>query len=440
MSELPKVKLKIVRRSSHPWIFQKMVEKPAVKPPNGCIVDIHDRDGTWCGRGIWNGHSRIALRVLTTKPAEAIDEAFFAAKIEAAIRLRRDLLQLDKVTDAYRVIHSEGDGLSGLVVDRFGSVIVIEYFSSGMHKHRDLIREILGRHYPNSTFYWFAEEHVGKQESFDCWPPAVPEPTTITENGVKFRVAPGSKHKTGFFVDQRENRQYLSTFCRDRTVLDLCCNSGGFSVYAKTVGGAGEVTGVDLDESVIAVAKANAALNNARIRYVQGDLFTWLRDILPSGQRFDTVVLDPAKMTRDRDALDLAMKKYLDMNRLAIQAVKPGGMFLTCSCTGLVSEEMFMEMLRRAAWQAGKTLRILRVSGAGGDHPSLVHVPESRYLKAVFAQVDDEPHDYVPQREREALPPQDNTDDDDSPTPAHDRPAGRRFDNRDRGRQGPRQR
>jgi 23S rRNA (cytosine1962-C5)-methyltransferase len=170
-------------------------------------------------------------------------------------------------------------------------------------------------------------------------------------------------------------------------VLDLCCNSGGFAVYAKALGGADDVVGVDLDEQALALARQNMALNQVRIRFVQADLFPWLRDTIAAGQRFDVVVLDPAKQTRDREEVDYALKRYLDMNRLALQAVAPGGLFLTCSCTGLVGEGDFLETLRRAAWQAGRTVQVLRVSGAGPDHPYLLHVPEGRYLKAVFCRV-----------------------------------------------------
>src|SRR5205823_1125576 len=177
-------------------------------------------------------------------------------------------------------------------------------------------------------------------------------------------------------------------FCTGRRVLDLCCNSGGFSVYAKALGGASEVVGVDLDEQALAMARQNAGLNQAQVRFVQADLFAWLRDVLPTGNRFDVVVLDPAKMTRDREAVDQALKKYLDMNRLALQAVAPGGIFLTCSCTGLVSEETFLDTLRRAAWQAGRAVQVIKIAGAGGDHPFLAHVQEGRYLKAVFCRVE----------------------------------------------------
>ena len=384
---LPQVRLKIERRSSHPWIFQKMVEKPAQRLPPGSVVDILDRGGQWVGRGFYNGHSRIALRVLTADPNEAIDEGFFTRRLGQAVELRRTLLGLDKVTNAYRLVHSEGDVLSGLVADRFGGTIVLEFFAAGMFRFRETIEEALATHYPESRFCWFAEEHVQKQESFDCHPPEPPPPEVIVEHGVRFRIAPGGKHKTGFFADQRDNRKELASFCTGKRVLDICCNTGGFAVYAKTLGQADEVIGIDLDESAIALAKQNANLNQARIRLVQADLFAWLRDILPTGQRFDVVVVDPSKQTRDREELDYALKRYLDMNRLALQAVAAGGIFLSCSCTGLVSEEAFLDTLRRAAWQAGRVVQVLKVAGAAADHPYLVHVPEGRYLKAVFCRV-----------------------------------------------------
>ena len=385
---LPAVTLKIERRSNHPWIFQKMVEKPAARPKPGAVVDVYDRDGAWTARGFYNGHSRIALRVLTQDPDEAIDDAFFARRIDRAVSLRRDTLKLDAVTDAYRLVHSEGDGLSGLVVDRFADTLVTEYFSAGMFRQRDVIRRALERHFPGAQHYAFAEAHVQKQESFDFSTPPSPKPTVITEHGVKFHAAPGTKHKTGFFADQRDNRRKLAAYCAGARVLDICCNSGGFALYAKTVGGAEEVVGIDLDEEILGIAEANAKLNRAKVRFVQADLFHWLRDLAVSKRElFDVVVLDPAKMTRDREQVIPALKKYLDMNKLALAAVKPGGVFLTCSCTGLVGEAEFLDMLRRAAFYSNREVQVIEVSGAGPDHPWLAHVPESRYLKAAFCRV-----------------------------------------------------
>lgn len=385
---LPVIQLKIERRSNHPWIFQKMVEKPVAKPKPGSLVDIVDNTGVWVGRGFYNGHSRIALRVLTADPDEAIDEAWFARKIGAAVALRRDLLKLDETTDAWRVVHSEGDGISGLVVDRYGDLLVVEFFSAGPFRYREWIYAALSKEFPGCRFYSFAEEHVQKQESFDFRAPPAPEPSVITEHGLKFRASPGSGHKTGFFADQRDNREYLTRFTEGKRVLDICCNSGGFAIYAKARGGAEEVVGIDLDEEILAIAEKNARLNNAKVKFVQADLFPYLRDAQQRGDQYDVVILDPAKLTRDRDQVIAALKKYNDMNKLAMQVVKPGGILLTCSCTGLVSEDEFLDMIRRAAFYAGRTVQILKVAGAGADHPVMAHVKESRYLKAVFCRVD----------------------------------------------------
>jgi len=386
-TELPIVYLKIERKSTHPWIFQKMVEKPEVKPRPGTIVDIVDSTNHWVGRGFYNGHSRIALRVLTEDYDEAVDQAFFTRKVKEAVAMRRELLHLDDISDAWRVIHSEGDGLSGLVVDRYGDLLVVEFFSAGAFRYREWIYQALREAFPGCRFYSFAVENVQKQESFDFNSADAPEPSIITEHGLKFNASPGSGHKTGFFADQRDNREYLSTLCKDKTVLDICCNSGGFAIYAKARGGASEVTGIDLDEEILEIARKNAYLNDAKVKFVQSDLFPYLRDAAERGDQWDVVILDPAKLTRDREQVIGALKKYNDMNKLAMSVVKPGGILLSCSCTGLVSEEDFLDMIRRAAFFAGRRAQILKVSGAGADHPYMAHVKESRYLKAVFCRI-----------------------------------------------------
>ena len=383
---IPTVHLKNAWKSSHPWIFQRLVAKPEQRPKPGSIVDVIGVDGDLIGRGFYNGHSRIALRMLDSDPNAVIDADWFARKIAAAVSLRRDLLRLDEVSDAWRVFHSEGDGISGLVIDRYADLLVLEFFSAGAFRHREWIQAALREQFPGCRFYMFADEHVQKQESFDFRGTEPVQPSVITEYGVKFRADPAGAHKTGFFADQRENRQWLSQQVEGKRVLDLCCNTGGFAVYAA-VRGASEVVGVDIDEAVIDIAKGNAKLNGVRPRFVQADIFPWLRDAGNAGEQYDVVILDPAKMTRDREQVIPALKKYLDMNKLAMSVVKPGGLFATFSCTGLVSEEQFLDMLRRAAFYSNRTVQVLKVAGAGPDHPWLAQVQESRYLKAVFCRV-----------------------------------------------------
>jgi 23S rRNA (cytosine1962-C5)-methyltransferase len=208
-------------RSTHPWIFQKLVEKPAQKPKPGAVVDVVGVDGEWIGRGFYNGHSRIALRMVENEPDALIDADWFMRRIGAAVDLRRNVLGLDAVSDAWRVVHSEGDDLSGLVVDRYGDLLVVEFFSAGMFRHREWIYDALRAHFP-AAVPRFAEEHVQKQESFDFHGNTTTEPAIITEHGIKFRADPAGAHKTGFFADQRENREWLSSRCgqaRARPVL-----------------------------------------------------------------------------------------------------------------------------------------------------------------------------------------------------------------------------
>ena len=386
-SALPTIRLKSERTPGHPWVWSAQVHKPEERIPPGSVVDVVDAKNRFVGRGFWNGHARIALRLLTANPAETIDADWIAARIARAVKLRRELLQLDKATDAWRVIHSEGDGLSGLIVDRYADILVVEYFAAGMWKFRDAIRDALLAHFPGARLYGFAETHVQKQESFDCRASEPPAPVAVHEHGLAFHAAPGAGHKTGFFADQRDNRRRFAELAHDRRVLDLCCNAGGFAVHAMAAG-AREATGVDMDAGILDIARANAAANDVAVNFQQADIFDWLRAAVARGDKYDAVILDPAKLTRDRNKVFDALKKYFAMNRLALDVIPPGGLLLTCSCTGLVSEADFLEMLRRVAINAGREIQILDVRGAGADHPVRADVPESRYLKAVFCRVE----------------------------------------------------
>ena len=387
MTDLPVIRLKSDRTPGHPWVWSAQVNKPESRIPPGSVVNVVDAKNRFVGRGFWNGHARIALRMLTVNADESIDADWIATRIERAVMLRRQLLKLDGITDAWRVVHSEGDGLSGLIVDRYNDILVIEYFAAGMWKFRDAIHAALLHQFPGARLYWFAESHVQKQESFDCRAMEAPVPVEVHEHGLRFHAAPGYGHKTGFFADQRENRQRFAELARGRRVLDLCCNAGGFAVHAAAIG-AREAIGVDMDPGILEIARANASANNVEVRFEQADIFDWLRQAVARGERYDAVILDPAKLTRDRTKVMDALKKYFAMNRLALDVIPPGGLLLTCSCTGLVSEADFLEMLRRVALNAGREIQILETRGAGADHPVRADVPESRYLKAVFCRID----------------------------------------------------
>jgi 23S rRNA (cytosine1962-C5)-methyltransferase len=383
-SPLPKIRVNTQRRNSHPWFSWKEVDKPELTVKNGSVVDIEDKRGQWLGRGFYNGHARVRLRVLTRDPRERVDAAFFEARLRAAFDWRRSLglIDNDEITSACRLVHSEGDDLSGLIVDRYGSVIALQFFSNGMFRFRKEIEAALAALVPDAQFYLFSEKHIQKQESFDVREmPAID--VVIRENGLKFKLEVGSKHKTGFFLDQRENRKSLAKLCRDKSLLDLCAHTGGFSVAAAKKGAKG-VQAVDLDPLAVEMAMQNASLNNVKLAATAADLFEWLPQ---NSKTYDVVVLDPPRQTRSEHGIDDALKRYFAMNRLALKGVKPGGIFLTCSCSGRISEKDFVELLREAASESKRRLQIFNLSGAAPDHPFMVDAPESRYLKAVWARV-----------------------------------------------------
>lgn len=386
-SGLPTVRLKKTTRLSHPWVFARGIEKPETRIPPGSVADLVQPDGSFAARGFYNHHSRIGFRILTQNPTEQIDGDFVRRRLLQAVEWRRHLGLFNEEKAVMRLVHGEGDGLSGLVVDLYDNVIAIEWFSAGMFRLRDVIRRTLADLFPGAAFYWFAEKRIQKQESFDCWDMPPPAPVTVHENSLKFRVDIGSMHKTGYFADQRDNRLLLTSHTKGKSVLDLCCHSGGFSVYSKTLGNARKVVGVDLDPLALDVARANATLNHADITFEQADVYEWLKNAIARKERFDVVILDPAKQTRSQEGVDGALAQYVAMNRLAMEVVSEGGILLTCSCSGLVTEDQFQDTIRRAASHAGKNAQIFRLSGAAPDHPWLADVPESRYLKAIWARV-----------------------------------------------------
>lgn len=368
---------------------------PAAK--SGDIVNVYDKSGVLFGRGIYNAKSMIALRMLVHDDRQ-IDEGFWRPALQAAIDLRRRHA-LDTVTDAYRLVHSEGDGLSGLILERYADVLVFEFFSLGMFQRVEMLAniagDILGKPISldrpdvisgNWRVAVRVDENVERQEGFRS-PPTKDsslEDVIIREHGVRYRVNVVSGHKTGFFCDQRDNRLKLARLARDASVLDLCSYTGGFGLAAKTIGGAKEVACVDLDEAAIEIAKANANLNQVRITCIHSDVFPYLRQMIANTRRFDVVVLDPPKFALSRDAFDDAIAKYFDMNQLAMQTVSAGGIYVTCSCSGLVSAEVFFHTIQRAAKRAQVRLQMFDRTGAGPDHPVMLNCPESEYLKVLW--------------------------------------------------------
>ena len=379
----PTVRLRVGGARGHLHFYRKMVRTPDAPIDPGTLVDVLDRDGSFVGRAFYNPRSNIALRLLTTDPAQPAGEDFFRARLRDAVSFRHDLLKLPAVTDAYRVCHSEGDGLSGLVVDRLGTVLSIEIFSRGFFKILDRVRAWLLELYPGSRFCVRADATAAELEGFRPPPAETPEGVVVREHGVGYRVDFVHGHKTGFFCDQRDNRLEVARMAAGRDVLDLCSYSGGFALSAAKAG-ARRVVGVDLDEKALDLARQNARLNKVKVDFLHADLFNYLRQ---SKEKFGLVVLDPPKLARDVEDLPKARRTYHDMNGMAMKAVEPGGLLLSCSCSGRISEEEFLGILRAAAQTVGRTLQIYRVTGAGPDHPVSSLYPEGRYLKAVFSRV-----------------------------------------------------
>ncbi len=374
--------------SFSPAIYSGMIAavSPAIKP--GSAVTVYDRNGQVFGGGIFNKNARVPLRVHHHTPAP-LDDAWFLSAIQRAISLRRELLQLDATTEAYRVINSDGDGLSGLIIDRYGDVLLIEVHTLGIWQRLEAWLPMLHAALGTTRHLLRADPEIARMEGFRVPEQPAIKSVRIREHGLRFEVNFADGHKTGHFCDQRENRLLLSKMVQGQRVLDLCCCTGGFSLAAKHLGQAASVTAVDLDEKAIAQAKQNANLNQCRtIDWVHTDAFTYARTMIRNGTTWDTVILDPPKLVHSRDdELDDGRRRYEDLNGLSIQLVKPGGLFVTCSCSGLLSTEEFERIVTKAAHRNKRRLQFIHHSGPGGDHPVMSNCPEGRYLKVLWARV-----------------------------------------------------
>lgn len=381
----------------HPFLYARMIDRADPSAQPGDLVTVFDKHGQVFGHALYNPRSQIALRMLRYGP-DPIDAGFWRERLGQAFALRRQMLRLDDFTDAYRLAHAEGDGLSGLVIERYADHVVFELFSLGMYRRAEelaaLVTELLGPPpaspgRPGWKVVIRADDRAQQLEGFRHAPrPAEGPPRVVVrENGVRFRVDVVAGHKTGFFCDQRDNRAALARLARDACVLDLCCYSGGFGLMCRCIGGAREVTSVDLDETALALARDNADLNQVRIEHVHADAFVYLRQMIARGRRYELVVLDPPKLIPTREAVREGRQRYLDLNKLALQVVRPGGVLLTCSCSGLMQRDDFLDMLRQAARISGRTITLFNFTGAAPDHPVAPDCPETSYLKAAWLRV-----------------------------------------------------
>lgn len=395
---LPQIVLKPRRAQPffgrHPWVFSGAVARIGGAPAAGDEVALVNEHGEFIARGLFNRKSNIQVRLYSWNESEPLDEAFWRARLASAIRLRRDVLGWCGPQMACRLVFSEADGLSGLIVDRYDDWLLLQFTSHALATRRDLIVRLLDEELHPAGIWLRTEKGIREAEGLEIADGLLagrepPRPISIVEHDLKYSIDVVEGQKTGFFLDQRENREAFVRFVRGGRVLDVCCYSGGFSLNAARHGAACEVLAVDVSEAALNLARTNAELNGLSgcIRFEKSDAFKKLEGLRDARERFDVVVLDPPKLARHARGVDEALRGYHSLNRLAMEVLTEGGTLVTCSCTGHVSREMFVEMLAQAASSAGRSVQILEARGPAPDHPVSLHCLETNYLKCYICRV-----------------------------------------------------
>ncbi len=377
----------------HPWVLESAISKTRGTPADGDVVDLVTHDGLYIARGLWNASSKIRVRLYAFDAAIKLDESLWRSRLESAVALRKSL-RLSDQTDACRLVNSEGDNVSGLIIDRYGEFLSVQITALAMSVRIETICDIVENLLsPKGILLRGAERGLSKLEGLHLPDRvirgAAPDgPVFITENGLRFGIDLTEGQKTGFYLDQRENRQAVARYARGRKVLDMFCYSGGFSLACAMNGHASKVLAVDSSAKATALAKANADLNGATTISVEtADAFKKLDVLKSSGQSFGMIILDPPKFARSRASLEEAIRAYHRINRLAVDLSEPGGILVTNSCSGAVSRDDFLMMLAGVAQRSARTIQLLEVNGAGADHPVSVSCLEGEYLKCVIARV-----------------------------------------------------
>jgi len=379
--------------SRHPWVYASAIGSISGSPDVGAVVAVNSNEGQFIAYGLYNPASKIRIRLYSWDENLPLDGAFWKAKIDNAVALRTEIFTAENEQRACRLIFSEADGLSGLTVDRFGDFLSLQWTSAALETFREPILDALQQAMPSSGIWLRTERGIGELEGLllDDGPIAGEDPPkdcTIEENGLKFQVDIRAGQKTGYYFDQRDNRAQLRKYAFGR-VLDICTYSGSFALNAARSDRVESVVAVDSSASAIELAKRNAELNGLsdRIEFITGDAFDDLDGRVENGETFDTIVLDPPKMTRSRGGLNRALKGYIRINRAAMKLLSPGGILMTCSCSGHLSREDFEQVLLKASLDADCSVQILEQRGAGADHPVSANCLETNYLKCFIARV-----------------------------------------------------
>jgi 23S rRNA (cytosine1962-C5)-methyltransferase len=374
----------------HPWIFSGAVDKVDGKAAAGDALDVLDATRKWVARAAYSPRSQIRARVWTFDPKEDVDAAFFRRRIEKALAVR-EALPAAKHANALRLVHGESDGLPGLVVDRYADVLVAQFLAAGVERWRDPILDLLSEISGCEAIFERSDAEVRKLEGLE---PRVgfargnrnAARCPIIEYGLNFRVDVERGQKTGFFLDQRENRQRVRALAAGREVLDGFCYTGGFSI-AALAGGAKRVTAIESSAAALEVAKENLAANPldpSRVDFQQGDVFDKLRKLRDRNAKFDLVVLDPPKFAPTAAQVKKAARAYKDINLWALKLLAPRGLLATFSCSGGVSAELFQSIVAGAALDAGADAKIVERFTAAADHPVALEFPEAEYLKGLL--------------------------------------------------------
>jgi len=378
----------------HPWVFSGAIARVEGEPLDGDVVDVRDADGNWLARGYYNSRSQIVVRLLSWQADEPVDTAFWRRRLEQAIAARR-ALAADPATTAYRLVHAESDYLPGLIVDRYGDWLVAQFLTIGVERRKEeLVALLVSLLDGTRGVCERSDADVRAKEGLEprvgmLWGEPPPKTIEILENGHRFLVDLCEGHKTGFYLDQRENRARLPAFCADAEVLDAFAYTGAFSIYAAR-GGASRLTLVEGSAPALDLAQRNLALNGLawrKVDYVDSDVFTVLRDYRAQGRRFDVVVLDPPKFAHSGQQVERASRAYKDVNMLAFQLLRPGGVLFTFSCSGAISADLFQKIVFSAALDAGHDAQIIGHLSQGTDHPVALTFPEGAYLKGLICRV-----------------------------------------------------
>jgi len=376
----------------HPWVLDSAIDRVEGSPSDGDVVDLLSDKGKFVARGVFNGRSRIRVRLYTWDQGELLDDAFWRRRIEAAVRFREELGFADP-QGAARLVFSEGDGLSGLVVDRYADYLAIQVTAMAMAVRLPQIVPMLVELTGAKGIVLRTERGISKAEGIDLrdglyWGDMPEGPLVIADQGLQYELDLAEGQKTGFYIDQRDNRTAAARYFAGRRVLDMFCYSGGFAMAASAFGRAREVLGVDTSQRAVDLATANAARNGVEnIRFQCGDGFKTMESLLEAGERFGGVILDPPKFARNRNAVDEALRAYHWLNRLGVGLLEPGGILVTCSCSGHVTREDFLYMLVGVAQHTGRDIQILEQRGASPDHPISATCLESEYLKCFVCRV-----------------------------------------------------